>query len=136
MTKINVITAPDILYNQSLSFLLVHPSIDVKGQFSNLLQNFVIPTNVYLFEDTEDGDTPIDYNWLFQVSSQVDYIVVDVDNCNVLTKNLIGYFLSLPKTFYLTNDEETPYNKISINRIYNLDWLYDEIVKEPNEENA
>ncbi len=33
--------------------------------------------------------------------------------------------LAQPNAYYMTNDEITPWNLISRNRIYNLDWILD-----------
>ena len=137
MSKINLITAPDILYNSAKSFLLICPSKEVKEQFSNLLANLEFTINVYLFEEIDsDEDEGLNYNWLFNCAKNADYIIVDIDNLDAMTKNLCSYFLSLPETFYLTKDELTPYNKININRVYNLDWLHEHMIKDKNEENA
>ena len=56
MSKINLITAPDILYNSAKSFLLICPSKEVKEQFSNLLSNLEFTINVYLFEEIDSDE--------------------------------------------------------------------------------
>lgn len=128
MSSINVITPPDFLYNQNTSFLLIRPSKDIRIQFENLLKNFKFPVNVYLYDPQIEEE--VDYKWLLASSKMVDYAVLDVDNLNPIEKNLAGYFISLNNTFFLTKDELTPYNMISVNRIYNLDWLYEKLQKE------
>ena len=40
-------------------------------------------------------------------------------------KKFASYILSIPNTFYLTKDDVTPYNKINLNRVYDLNWLGD-----------
>ena len=125
MTKINIITTPDVIHNKSLSFLLVQPSSNVRDQFQNLLKKFDQPLNVYLYDpQTEEERT---YDWLLNVTKFVDYIILDIDNLDSIERNLASYIVSLPNTFYLTNDEFTPYNILSVNRIYNLDWLYEKL---------
>jgi hypothetical protein len=123
MSSINIITPPDFLYNQATSFLLVRPSKSVRVQFENLLKKFTKPINVYLYD--LQGDIPADYKWLLAATKIVNYTILDIDNLDPIERNLASYFVSIPNTFYLTNDEKTPYNMISVNRIYNLDWLYD-----------
>jgi len=125
MTKINVITAPDVVHNKSLSILLVRPSELTKMQFNKLVENFESFMNIYLYEPKEALDQ--DYAWLLNVSKIVDYVIVDIDNLQAQENKLAGYLVSLSNSFYLTNDEITPYNLLSVNRIYNLDWLYEEI---------
>lgn len=125
MTKINIITTPDVIHNKSLSFLLVQPSSNVRDQFQNLLKKFDQPLNVYLYDpQTEEERT---YDWLLNVTKFVDYTILDIDNLDSIERNLASYIVSLPNTFYLTNDEFTPYNILSVNRIYNLDWLYEKL---------
>jgi len=63
----------------------------------------------------------------------VDYNIIDLDNMGYIEKNLASYLISLPNSFYLTNDEYTPYNMISVNRIYDLDWLHDKLKEESHE---
>jgi len=90
--------------------------------------------------DSPDGDTTVDQEFgLYPIAaisekdnsySIVDtdlYTILDIDNLDTIERNLATYFVSLPNTFYLTNDEVTPYNILSVNRIYNLDWLYDKL---------
>jgi hypothetical protein len=125
MTKINVITPPDVIHNKSTSFLLVQPSVGVRDQFQNLLKNFNSPMNIYLYDPKDDEERK--YDWLLNISRFVDYTILDIDNLDTIERNLATYFVSLPNTFYLTNDEVTPYNILSVNRIYNLDWLYDKL---------
>jgi len=125
MTSINVITPPDVLHNKALSFLLVQPSKDIREQFQKLIEHFKMPINVYLYdpETVEESDIP----WLLNVARLSDYNILDIDNMSTVEKNFTSYIISLPNTFYLTKDNTTPYNMLSVNRIYNLDWLYDNL---------
>jgi hypothetical protein len=125
MTKINIITTPDVIHNKSLSFLLVQPSSNVRNQFQNLLEKFDQPLNIYLYDPQSEEERT--YNWLLNVTKFVDYTILDIDNLDSIERNLASYIVSLPNTFYLTNDEFTPYNILSVNRIYNLDWLYEKL---------
>jgi hypothetical protein len=128
MNKVNIITPPDILHNKSKSFLLVQPSENIRNQFNALLGKFEEHVNVYLYDPAPDEET--DLPWLINVANLVDYIILDIDNMDYIERNFVSYFVSLPKTFYLTNSNEIPYSIISVNRIYNLDWLYENIKKE------
>ena len=111
-TIINLITAPDKLFNSNMSLLLVNPSDDLKEDFNKCAKHFNMPINLYLYQD-------LDVKWLLDVAQGVDNIIIDIDN----TKNdhwIIGYLLSFGKTYYLTNASDTVYNIVNVNRIHDL----------------
>jgi hypothetical protein len=122
--KINLITPPDRLFNLNVGYLLVKPSTKVKMQFQQILSQLGDDINVYVFDDDET-----DIEWMLSICQQADVIIVDVDNCDPTTKLFVSVMLSQPNTFYMTNDELTPWKLISRNRIYNLDWILDAINK-------
>jgi hypothetical protein len=126
--KINVITPPDKLFNLTQSFLLVKPSHYVKQQFQTLLSQSIDDVNVFIFDDQET-----DIEWLLSVAMQADCVIIDVDNCDPMTKQFITFILAQPNAHYLTNDELTPYKLISRNRIYDLEWIKD-LTDEEDEE--
>ena len=128
MTNINVITAPDVLHNQATNFFLINPTSSTRTQFQNLLENFKGACNVYLYDPQTDEER--NYDWLLNISRMVDYNIIDIDNMGYIEKNLASYLISLPNSFYLTKDEYTPYNMLSVNRIYDLDWLHDKLKEE------
>lgn len=119
--KITVITPPDKLFNSTLSYLLVKPSITVKQQFQSILSKSVEDINIFIFDDNET-----DIDWLLSVANQVDSIIIDVDNCDPITKQFITFLLAYSNVCYITNDETTPYNLISKNRIYDLAQIVEE----------
>lgn len=129
--KINLISPPDSLFNANVSYLLVKPSTKLKIQFQTILSAIDEEINVYIY----DTDV-IDVQWMLNAANNVDVIIVDVDQCDPITKNFVALLLSLPITHYLTDDEITPWGLISRNRIYNLDWLVEQIkaAKEADEE--
>ena len=116
--KINLITPPDSLFNSNLSYLLVKPSTKLKVQFQTLLSSINEEINVYIY----DTDV-IDIAWMLNAANNVDLIIVDVDNCDSITRNFVSLLLSLPITYFLTEDDLTPWSLINRNRIYNLDSL-------------
>ena len=69
----------------------------------------------YAQDDDHDPD------WLLSLSKQADCVILDVDNCPAEVSSLTAYFIANSNTFWLTNGEQVYYNKISPNRIYNLD---------------
>jgi hypothetical protein len=116
--KINLITPPDKLFNDTESYLLVKPSQYVKEQFQTLLSYSFEDINVFILDETDH-----DIEWMLSVATHVDYVIIDVDNCDLTTQKFITFMLAQPNAHYLTSDEITPYKLISRNRIYNLDWI-------------
>lgn len=127
--KITVITPPDKLFNLTLSYLLVKPTVTTKQQFQTILSKSIDDLNVFIF-DEEDTDI----SWLLSVAFQADVVIIDVDNCDYATKQFITFMLAQPNAHYITNDEVTPYNLISKNRIYNLDQLTEQLSEENDDE--
>lgn len=115
-TTINLITAPDKLLNNNYSLLLINPSNDIKENFNEVAKSFDRNINLYLYE----GEPML--QWLVEVANIVDNIVIDIDN-TIENKWLIGYILSLSKTFYLTKDTYQVYNTINNNVIYDLSQI-------------
>lgn len=127
--KINLITPPDRLFNSNLSYLLVKPSTHVKQQFQVILSQNFDEVNVFIFDDNET-----DISWLLSTAVQSDVIIIDIDNCDVITRQFVTFMLSLPNTHYITSDEITPYGLISKNRIYDLDWIAEQLTASDDEE--
>lgn len=127
--KITVITPPDKLFNLTLSYLLVKPSMHIKQQFQTILSKSVDDLNVFIY-DEEDHDI----SWLLSVAQQVDCVIIDVDNCDPVCKQFITFMIAQPNAHYITNDEITPYNLISKNRIYSLDAIVEKLEGEDEEE--
>ena len=127
--KINLITPPDKLFNLNPGYLLIKPSTKLKMQFQQILSQVDEDLNVYVY-DTDEHNT----EWMLSVSQQADFIIIDIDNCDSVTRNFASFLLAQPNTYYLTNDEITPWHLISRNRIYNLDWITEVLNKEDDEE--
>jgi hypothetical protein len=125
--KITLITPPDRLFNINLSYLLVKPSNYVKEQFQTILSKSIDDLNVYIF-DNDDHDV----SWMLSVAQQADCIIIDIDNCDPITHSFVTLLLAQPNAHYLTKDEITPYSLISRNRIYDLDWIVEQIKQEEN----
>ena len=127
--KITLITPPDKLFNMNMGYLLVKPSNHIKQQFQTILSQSIDDLNVFIY-DTEDIDT----SWLLSVAIQVDCVIVDIDNCDSITQKFVTFMLAQPNAYYITSDEITPYKLISKNRIYNLDWIVEQIQNQEEED--
>ena len=64
MSKINLITAPDILYNKSKSVLLIHPNEQIKSDLQTILEEVKETVNIYVYEISEGR--PLDTEWLLK----------------------------------------------------------------------
>jgi hypothetical protein len=111
MPDITLITPPDKLYNDQPSVLLVNPSDVVKNDLNEALKDTDLNINLYLYENGPLG-------WLIDVAQSVDHIILDIDAMR--DQWIIGYLLNLSKTFYLTNQADSVYNIINVNRIYDI----------------
>lgn len=127
--KITIITPPDKIFNINVSYLLVCPSMHVKQQFQTILSSSIETLNVFIYENDE-----IDIDWLLSVAFMSDVVIIDIDNCNPTTKLFVAFLLGQPNVFYITADELTPYKLISKNRIFNLDWIADQLQDQINDE--
>ena len=129
--KITVITPPDKLFNLTLSYMLIKPSMHVKQQFQTILSQSIDDINVFIY-DEEDTDI----SWMLGVAQQVDIVIVDVDNCDMITQKFVTFILAQGNVHYITKDDTTPYNLISKNRIYNLDWIVDQLKNHEEDDEA
>ena len=127
--NITLITPPDKLFNLNLSYLLVKPSTHIKQQFQTILSQSIDDLNVFIY-DAEDIDT----GWLLSVAQQADVVIIDIDNCDPITQKFVTFMLAQPNAHYITNDELTPYGLISKNRIYNLDWIVEQMTQEEEDD--
>jgi hypothetical protein len=127
--KINLITPPDTLFNNNPGYLLVKPSTKLKVQFQTILSAIDIDINVYVYDSDE-----ADIAWMLNAANNADFIIIDIDNCDSITKNFVSLLLTNSNTYYMTSDEITPWSLISRNRIYNLDWILEAIKTIEDEE--
>jgi hypothetical protein len=127
--KITVITPPDKLFNLTVSYLLIKPSMLIKEQFQSILSRSIDDVNVFIFDEDET-----DIGWLLSTAMQVNTIIIDIDNCDVITKRFVTFLLAQPNTHYITNDDTTPYNLISKNRIWDLNQIVEKLEEEDAED--
>jgi hypothetical protein len=114
----------------NLSYLLIKPSTHIKQQFQTILSQSIDDLNIFIY-DQDDSDI----GWMLSIAVQVDCIIIDVDNCDPTTQKFITFLIAQPNNvYYITNDETTPYNLISKNRIYNLDIIVERLKNEQEED--
>jgi len=123
MPKLNLITPPDKLFNDSSSLLLIHPSNDLKDELQTVLQTQDNDINVYMYE-LDDVEQNID--WLLSVCHLADYVIFDLDKSTPNVRKLASYIISKSNTYWLTNEANPLYTMLSVKQIYNLDFLKQE----------
>lgn len=111
-----------MLFNDSLQLLLVYPSKQLQNELQDkFLANTDTDVNVYVYDKSVyDKD---EVKWLLSVFKQCDVAIVDVDNISSWVRDLLGYMIGKNKTYWLTNGQDSVYNSLSNNRVYNLDFL-------------
>lgn len=110
--NINIITAPDLLFNQTQSICLIEPTVEIKKQLENQLVNVDYPINIYLYEKNTN-----DLKWLLSVVNMVDMTILDTESLGPNVYPYISYILSLPNVWYKSN---TDWGLINKNRFYDF----------------
>ena len=135
MSDLTVVTPPDTLLTNNVSFLLIYPDRDVKDEFQNLIVKFEESFTTYIYEtpelpeDVDIGDTKVkkqdvhDIDWLLKHCHIANNVIIDLDNCPPRIKDLASYIIANTNTFWLTKAPDMYYNKLSNKRIYHLDYL-------------
>jgi len=116
--KIKIITAPDRIFDQSQTLLVITPGEDLK----NAVQEYAISCdqhlNIYLYTGDEDNMA-----WLLSVAVSVDNILVDMDNSPKDISQFFAYILSLPNTYYRCSAMQAPWDLLNKNRFYDFPKL-------------
>ena len=108
MSKINLITPPDILHNKNKSILCVSLDNENRKSLQNVLAKVQENLNIYIF----DNDiTEID--WLLNLHKICDVCIVNLDNLPQEIRTIMSYLISFDNTYWLTKGEQIMYNKIS-----------------------
>lgn len=122
MQKINIVTPPDLLFNDSFQLLLLYPSKQIQDELQNkFLATVNMDVNVYVY------DKPVQIKeeivWMLNVFKQCNTAIIDVDNTSPWARDLLSYMIAKNKTYWLTNSQDSVYNNLSNNKVYNLDFL-------------
>ena len=116
MKAINVITAPDIIRHRAYKLLLLYPNAEIQSQLQEQIEQWDYPIDIYMY----NGEA---LDWVLNVFEMCDVCVINFDDCDTQTRDLMSYLISFPKTYWLTKAENIVYNKLSLNRVYNLDFI-------------
>ena len=75
----------------------------------------------------EQSDSEMEIKWLLDIVHRSNYVILDIDNFSPKHIDIVSYLLGYSNVFWLTKGEHLVYNTLSTNRIYNLDWMYEQI---------
>ena len=95
---------------------MIYPNDDIKQQLQNLIADWDCAINVYLYKEEA-------VDWLLDIVQSADAVILNLDDSDTEVRDLASYLVSLPNVFWLTKGEISVYNKLSVNRIYNLDTI-------------
>jgi hypothetical protein len=111
-----------MLFNDSYQLLLVYPSKQLQNQLQDTFLNSTpLGVNVYYYDKPNYAKE--DTDWLINIFKMCNTAIIDVDNTAAWARLLLSYMIAKPKTYWLTNSQDTVYNSLSNNRVYNLDFL-------------
>jgi hypothetical protein len=102
--------------------------MQIKEKFQTILSQSIDDINVFIYDDDD-----ADISWVLSIAHQVEVVIIDIDNCDVITSQFISFLLAMPNTYYITMNETIPYKLISKNRIFDLDWIIERL-EIPDEE--
>lgn len=117
--KITIITAPDILHNQSYSILLIQPTNDIKKQIEQFLRTNDSPINIYIYEHQTT-----DINWLLTVLKLTNIAIIDLDAVQENLKYFISYILSFPNVWYKQSHNLPDWSLLNKNKFFDFPQIH------------
>ena len=119
MSNITLITPPDKIFNQNINIFLVYPSQKLKNDLQDFLASSTESINVYIYENKDEHDI----DWLLSVHKMSEIVIIELEDLPSEIRQIESYLISQSNTYWLTKGENMWYNKLSVNRIYDLDFL-------------
>lgn len=120
MERVVIVTPPDKVYSDIFKILLIYPDQFIKTQIKEYVKNKEEDTLLYFYDENIQNHN---YEWLLSTVQQSDIVILSIDELPIELKDLTSYFLSKNNVYWLTRGENPIYNLLSVNRIYNLDFL-------------
>jgi len=111
-----------MILNDSYQLLLVYPSKQLQNELQDTFLNSTqLGVNVYYYDKPNYNKT--DAEWLINIFKMCNTVIIDVDNVAPWAQQILSYMIAKPKTYWLTNSQESVYNILSNNKVYNLEFL-------------
>ena len=111
-----------MLLNDSYQLLLVYPSKQLQNELQDTFLNST-PLGINVYYYNKPNYAKEDAEWLINIFKICDTALVDVDNTAPWARDLLSYMIAKPKTYWLTNSQDSVYNSLSNNKVYNLEFL-------------
>jgi|TARA_X000000950_G_scaffold104554_1_gene131806 hypothetical protein len=119
MSDITVITPPDKIFNEKINIFLLYPSNKIKTDLQDILAEITTKVNVYIYEKKDEHDV----DWLLSVQKMSDISIIELDQLPNEIKQIESYLISQSNTYWLTKGDNIWYNKLNVNRVYDLHFL-------------
>jgi hypothetical protein len=113
--KINIITAPDLIFNQSFSILTISPKADLKKSLEDYVVDKKKSLNLYFFFSTDK-----DFKWLLTVLKHANIVIADLDNFDSDLEKFTSYLLSFTHVYYRSNHDFIDWSILNTNRFYDF----------------
>lgn len=120
--KVKIITAPDRIFDQSQTMLVITPSTELKDAVHDYAVDCKDHLNIHLYSGDEDNIA-----WLLSVANSVDNIIIDMDYNPKSISQFFSYLLSLPNTYYKCSTMQAPWDLLNKNRFYDFPKLDEDI---------
>lgn len=122
MSKINIITYPDVLHNNALNILLIYPEKNILDHLqSKFLKDYDNDVNLYMFDRlVHDTD---EINWVLTASKSADYTIIDTDNTIEFFRPLLSFIIAKQNSYWFSKSDESIYKHLSSNHVYDLSFL-------------
>ena len=122
MSKINIITYPDVLHNNALNIVLIYPQKHILDNLqSQFLKDYDNDVNLYLFDRLEQQTDEI--NWVLTATRAADYTIIDTDNTVDFFRPMLSFIIARQNTYWFSKADDSIYKHLSSKQVYDLNFL-------------
>lgn len=122
MSKINIITYPDVLHNNALNIVLIYPQKHILDNLqSQFLKDYDNDVNLYLFDRLEQQTDEI--NWVLTATKAADYTIIDTDNTVDFFRPMLSFIIARQNTYWFSKADDSIYKHLSSKQVYDLNFL-------------
>lgn len=113
--SIKIITAPDLIFDQSKRLLAIQPRQDLKQRIEDWALDQSQAVSIYYYTEMDT-----DLKWLLTTANLSSIILIDIDNCDKNVNRILSYLISLPHTYYRCDNMDVDWNLLNRNRFYDF----------------